>query len=112
MNPGLVRRGSAFLHPCRACALIANHDAIERDPGDPETNRPVLGDGAVLFHHHPDGEGLSFLGIEINRQRNAKNAPLISPDAGCVKVRVIRTDEELMIARSVTRALSLSLIKP
>ena len=52
-------------------------------------------------------DGLGFLGIELNQQRNAKNAPLISPDAGRVKVRVIRTDEEIMIARSVTRLLNL-----
>jgi acetate kinase len=51
--------------------------------------------------------GLGFLGIELDPRRNAKNAPLISPDAGCVKVRVIRTYEELMIARSVTRVLRL-----
>ena len=51
-------------------------------------------------------DGLDFLGIELNPKRNAKNAPLISPDAGRVKVRVIRTDEELMIARSVTRILN------
>jgi acetate kinase len=50
-------------------------------------------------------DGLGFLGIELNRQRNAKNASLISTDAGRVAVRVIRTDEELMIARSVIRVL-------
>jgi acetate kinase len=50
---------------------------------------------------------LGFLGIELDLQRNAKNAPLISPDTGRVNVRVIRTDEELMIARSVIRVLSL-----
>ena len=48
--------------------------------------------------------GLGFLGVELHRKRNAKNAPLISPDAGRVKVRVMRADEELMIARSVVRA--------
>jgi acetate kinase len=52
-------------------------------------------------------DGLGFLGIELNPQRNAKHAPLISPDAGRVKVRVMRTDEELTIARSVTRVLRL-----
>ena len=52
-------------------------------------------------------KGLTFLGIEIHATRNARNAPLISPDAAAVKVRVIRTDEELMIARSVTRLLHL-----
>ena len=56
-------------------------------------------------------DGLGFLGIELNQKRNAKNAPLISPDAGRVKVRVIRTDEELMIARSATRVLNLGSIR-
>jgi acetate kinase len=56
-------------------------------------------------------EGLRFLGIELNSKRNAKSATLISPDAGRVKVRVIRTDEELMIARSVTRVLNLDSIR-
>ena len=50
-------------------------------------------------------EGLNFLGIEIDDARNTENASLISTDAGRVAVRVIRTDEELMIARSVIRVL-------
>jgi acetate kinase len=53
-------------------------------------------------------DGLGFLGIQLDRRQNAKNAPLISRDAGRVKVRVIRTDEELMIARSVMRVLRIS----
>ncbi len=56
-------------------------------------------------------DGLGFLGIEVSRKRNSKNEPLISPDTGRVKVRVIRTDEELMIARSVTRVLDLGSIR-
>jgi acetate kinase len=52
-------------------------------------------------------DGLGFLGVELDPNRNANNAPLVSPDAGRVKVRVIRTDEELMIAKSVTRVLNL-----
>ena len=56
-------------------------------------------------------DGLGFLGIELNQKRNAENAPLISPDAGRVKVRVIRTDEEVMIARSATRVLNLGSIR-
>ena len=51
-------------------------------------------------------DGLRFLGIELDRERNAKNAPLVSPDTVRVKVRVIRTDEELMIARSVAHLLA------
>ncbi len=50
-------------------------------------------------------EGLGFLGIELNKTRNAENAAVISADNARVTVRVIRTDEELMIARSVGRIL-------
>jgi acetate kinase len=52
-------------------------------------------------------EELGFLGIELDDGRNSKNASLISTDRGRVAVRVIRTDEELMIARSVIRVLGL-----
>lgn len=51
-------------------------------------------------------QGLGFLGIEIERRHNARSAPLISAAAARCKVRVIRTDEELMIARSVMRTLT------
>jgi len=50
-------------------------------------------------------EGLGFLGIEINAARNARNAAVISGKSARVPVRVIPTDEELMIARSVARLL-------
>jgi len=49
-------------------------------------------------------DGLGFLGIALSTTRNANNAPVISRQAGAVTVRVIRTDEELMIARSVFRS--------
>jgi acetate kinase len=52
-------------------------------------------------------EGLDFLGIELHDARNAAHAAVISTDASKVTVRVMRTDEELMIARSVSRVLSL-----
>jgi acetate kinase len=48
-------------------------------------------------------EGLSFLDIELDASRNAEAAGVISTDASRATVRVIRTDEELMIARSVLR---------
>jgi acetate kinase len=50
-------------------------------------------------------EGLEFLGIQLSEARNAGAAPVISNDASRVVVRVIRTDEELMIARSTLRVL-------
>jgi acetate kinase len=47
--------------------------------------------------------GLEFLGVELESSRNATNAPLISTDNSRVAVRVIHTDEELMIARASCR---------
>ncbi len=52
-------------------------------------------------------DGLGFLGIELEEKRNAANAGVISAAAGRVAVRVIHTDEELMIARTVCRVLDL-----
>jgi acetate kinase len=49
-------------------------------------------------------DGLEFLGIELEEKRNAANERVISPSTGRVAVRVIRTNEELMIARSVLRS--------
>jgi len=49
--------------------------------------------------------GLGFLGIELDASRNATNAAVISTDTSRVAVRVIRTDEGLMIARSVCSVL-------
>jgi acetate kinase len=46
-------------------------------------------------------DGLGFLGIELEEKRNAANEGVISIDASRVTVRVIRTDEELMIAETV-----------
>lgn len=45
--------------------------------------------------------GLGALGIELEEKRNVANAGVISAAASRVTVRVMRTDEELMIARSV-----------
>lgn len=61
-------------------------------------------------------DGLDFLGVELNAVRNTENSAVISTDASRVTVRVIRTDEELMIARSVRRLVSFDavskMIKP
>ena len=52
-------------------------------------------------------QGFGFLGLELNESRNAAHANVISADASRVTVRIIRTDEESMIARSVCRVLGL-----
>jgi acetate kinase len=53
--------------------------------------------------------GLEFLGIELDEKQNMANAGLISTAAGRVPVRVIRTDEEWIIARTVCRVLGLGM---
>ena len=52
-------------------------------------------------------DGLGFLGIEVEEKRNALNEGVISAADGQVTVRVIHTDEELMIAQTVCRVLGL-----
>jgi acetate kinase len=52
-------------------------------------------------------DGLGFLGIELEEQRNATSEGVISAAASGVAVRVIHTDEEWMIANSVCRVLGL-----
>ena len=47
--------------------------------------------------------GLRFLGIELDEAANAVHAPVISTAAAGVTVRVIHTNEELMIARAALR---------
>jgi acetate kinase len=49
---------------------------------------------------------LGFLGIDLDAERNRVHAPLISTDSGRVRVRVIATDEELMVARQTIRLIS------
>jgi acetate kinase len=50
-------------------------------------------------------EGLGFLGIQLDEIRNAAGEPVISADASRAKVRVIRTDEDVVIAKTVFRIL-------
>ncbi len=52
-------------------------------------------------------DGLGFLGIELEEKRNAANESVISAAASRAMVRVIRTDEERMIAKTVCRVLGL-----
>jgi acetate kinase len=50
-------------------------------------------------------EGLQCFGIVLNEKRNNANAPVISTDNSRVKVRVIKTDEEWMMAKTVSQML-------
>jgi acetate kinase len=53
-------------------------------------------------------EGLAFLGIEVDEERNRTQATVVSPADGPVVVRVIPTNEEVVIARAVVRTLGVS----
>jgi len=45
---------------------------------------------------------LKFLGIELDPRLNRRNAPVISQTSAGVEVRVIRTDEELQMAKIIS----------
>jgi acetate kinase len=47
--------------------------------------------------------GMGFLGIQLDEGRNAAHAPIISRDGSAATVRVMPTDEDLMIARHTYR---------
>ena len=48
-------------------------------------------------------DGLQFLGVELDQTSNSASAPVISSVSSRATVRVMRTDEELMIARAACR---------
>ena len=52
--------------------------------------------------------GLGFIGIELDPTQNATHADVISSPDSRVVVRVIRTDEELVIAQNVARVMNQS----
>jgi len=55
-------------------------------------------------------KGLEFLGIELEEKQNMANAPVISKVTGQAVVRIIQTDEEYMIARTVCRLLDIDFL--
>jgi acetate kinase len=65
-----------------------------------------IGENAPLIRNRIC-EGLDFLGIELSQERNEKSAEIISTNTSRAIVRVIHTNEELMIACSVCYVLEL-----
>ena len=57
-------------------------------------------------------DGLEFLGVVIDPKRNAENASVISANSSRVAVRVMHTNEQLMIARSTGRVLGIDPYSP
>lgn len=56
-------------------------------------------------------EKMEYLGMDIDERQNLGNAGVISVASSQVTIRVIRTDEERMIAKLVCRALDIGLQK-
>ncbi len=54
-------------------------------------------------------QGLEFLGVQLDESLNNAHAAVISPETSPVTVRVIRTNEEVMIAKAVCRVLGLAM---
>jgi acetate kinase len=54
-------------------------------------------------------DGLGFLGIELDEERNVANAAVISADTSRVPVRVIHTDGEWIVATLVCHVLGLGM---
>jgi acetate kinase len=52
-------------------------------------------------------EGLGFLGIELDDQSNGTNGSVISTASSLAVVRVIHTNEELVIAKTVRELLAM-----
>ena len=49
--------------------------------------------------------GIEFLGIRVDEKKNSTHSAIISPESGEVDIRIIKTNEELMIARHTMRIL-------
>jgi len=65
-----------------------------------------IGENAAAIRARICG-GLDCLGIALSAERNAQGAALVSGDSGPVAVRIIRTDEESVIARMTAHTLAL-----
>jgi acetate kinase len=63
-----------------------------------------IGERAPAIREHICS-GLDFLGIHLDGKQNAANAPVISTEESHVNVRVIQTNEDLMIVQHVVAIL-------
>ncbi len=53
--------------------------------------------------------GLEFFGVKLDQSRNESNAAVISSDSSPATVRVMRTDEEVVIAQAVRQVVGLAI---
>jgi acetate kinase len=102
-----ARAAEAVALFCHAARKMIGAMAAALDGLDTLVFSAGIGENAPEIRAEVCG-GLRYLGISLDPDRNAANAPLISADDATVRVRVIRTDEETMIARAALRLLQTS----
>ena len=103
-DPAAAEAVALFCYQARKCvgafaAALGGLDSLVFSAG--------IGEHAPLVRERIC-RGLDFLGLELEAARNAAGAAVISSDASRVKVRVLPTDEEIMIARGVIQVLGLA----
>ena len=100
-RPARRKRIELFLLPCTEMARrVHGGPGRAGDAGLQRRDRRALAEIRARIC-----EGLEYLGVFVDPEKNAANAPVISTAAGPVQVRVMRTEEELMIAKSVFQLL-------
>lgn len=94
-NPQAAEAVALFCHQAKKflgalAAVLGGLDTLVFTGGIGENAPPVR--GRIC-------EGMEFIGIQLDPIRNRASAPIISRDDSRTTVRVMRTNEELMIAR-------------
>lgn len=84
-------------HLCAMAAALGGLDTVVFSGGIGE-HSPEVRDGIC--------EGLNFLGLTLDPLRNSRACDVISSDQGQVAIRIIPTDEEIIIARITLSILS------
>jgi acetate kinase len=98
-RPAAAEAVELFCHQLRKhvgalAAVLGGIDTLVFTGGIGEHAAPVRSEAC---------RGLEHLGIRLDRERNARHEPVISVDGSACTVRIVPTDEDLMIARH-TRA--------
>jgi acetate kinase len=100
-DPAAADAVAVFVHHVRKAigALAATIDGV-----DTLVFSAGIGENSAIVRARVS-DGLAHLGIALDDARNEAGAPVISTDASACTVRVIRTDEEAVIARDTLRLL-------
>jgi len=101
-EPAAAQAVELFCHQLRKtvgalAAVLGGVDTLVFTGGIGEHAAPVRWEACA---------GLEHLGIRVDPERNARHEPIVSPDGSACTVRVVPTDEDLMIARHTRTVLA------